>query len=124
MDETVVETVIETISNGRGKTKLINVRDPKTRKKHSFDDKPGSIEYFPKNEIKEIWYNQGIIHRLYYPAIIHSNKRTGKIVCEQWFIDGINIDGEINNIKVLLNLNKDYKQWTDEERLIFKMFFK
>lgn len=84
---------------------------------------PAIIEYHSNKSIKsKSWIVDGKYNRLYAPAIIEYDDQ-GSVVNEHWMVDDRSIDDEVNEIFKSINLTGSYENWSDEDKMIFKLIF-
>lgn len=67
----------------------------------------------------ELWYNNGKLHRLDGPASIEYIN--GRISSQRWGRNGIYFDNHALEIIARLNLPNDYLEWSEDDKLIFKL---
>lgn len=89
------------------------------------DDGPADIIRYNNGRTKiETWVNNGIISNLFRPSII-KYKTNGDILEELWIWNETDITLNVlywlesNN----LNIPKDWRKWSDDDRFLFKMSF-
>lgn len=84
-------------------------------------DGPSFIFHHNQKLFEEHWYINGVIHRLDGPAKIWYID--GIIDGWDWFIDGVDVTQPTESLIQVLGLNREWWNWDNEERIIFKLSF-
>ena len=69
------------------------------------------------------WYRNDYYHRLEGPAIIY---KVEVIEIERWYLNGVfqcEEDHPFNIFRVEYDLSKDYQDWPDEYKVLFKLIY-
>lgn len=121
------------ISHREGGPALIQVGKKNTREElwcvHNIrhrEDGPALVAYYPTGELyRECWYINDRLHRFDGPASIWYRK-DGSLEGNghQYHINGVDRTKEIKQwLKNNEMLPANWKQWDDEQRMIFKLFW-
>ena len=92
----IIHTFDQNYQDGKYKKKCFMKETFLGNLKHSVDDHPAEIGYFPDGIIRwEIWYKDGLVHRdNELPAhIFYFNN--GKMSDTYWYVDGVMVKAEI-----------------------------
>lgn len=65
----------------------------------------------------EEWWVNDQLHRLDGPAILRTNG------AEEWWINGKEMSATVKQFFVECSINPNWKEWTDEEKVLFRLRF-
>lgn len=84
-------------------------------------DGPAETDYYNDGSKHiESWYINGKRHNLYQPSVI-SYDHSGRVSSYTWFRDGDECTSEINSLICSMGLPMDWRDWSNEEKLLFKL---